>query len=111
MAKIHSLVTVATTEYFSSFRRNVYVTPKSYLYFLKTYCQVYSEQYNDIKTLSDKINNGLVKLEEAAKDVAKMQVELKQTEIVLQEASANSAVLLQEITEGFIGGEACAGGG
>jgi dynein heavy chain len=105
MAKIHSLVTVATTEYFSSFRRNVYVTPKSYLSFLKTYCQVYSAQYNGIKTLSDKINNGLVKLEEAAKDVAKMQVELKQTEIVLQEASAKSAVLLKEITIGTAAAE------
>jgi len=105
MAKIHSLVTVATMEYFTSFRRNVYVTPKSYLSFLKTYCQVYTDQYTGIKTLADKINNGLVKLEEAAADVAKMQIELKQTEVVLQEASAKSAVLLKEITIGTAAAE------
>ncbi len=34
ITKMHSVVTVATTEYFSSFRRNVYVTTKS--------CQVIS---------------------------------------------------------------------
>jgi hypothetical protein len=61
---------------------------------------VHSAQYSSIKTLSDKINNGLVNLETSAKDVAKMQVELKQTEIVLQEASVKPAVLLQEITIG-----------
>jgi dynein heavy chain len=61
---------------------------------------VYSAQYNSIKTLSDKINNGLVKLETAVKDVAKMQVEVKETEIVLQEVSPKPAVLLQEITIG-----------
>jgi dynein heavy chain len=98
MAKVHSLVTQATLDYFASYRRNVYVTPKSYLSFLKTYCLVYQDQFDGIKALADKINNGLVKLEEAAGDVAKMQVELKNTEVVLQEAAAKSAVLLKEIT-------------
>ena len=105
MAKVHSLVTQATLDYFSSYRRNVYVTPKSYLSFLKTYTIVYKDQFDGIKALADKINNGLVKLEEAATDVEKMKVELKQTEVVLQEASAKSAVLLKEITAGTAAAE------
>eukprot|EP00961_Rhodomonas_salina_P230377 3113324-Rhodomonas_salina.1 len=51
-------IRTATTEYFQSFRRHVYVTPKSYLSFLKTYCIVYNQQYSAIKELADKINNG-----------------------------------------------------
>ena len=105
MAKVHSLVTQATAEYFSSFRRNVYVTPKSYLSFLQTYTGVYTDQFQQIKMLADKINNGLIKLEEAAQDVAKMQIELKKTEVVLQEAAAKSAVLLKEITAGTAAAE------
>ena len=60
MAKVHSLVTQATLDYFASYRRNVYVTPKSYLSFLKTYCLVYQDQFDSIKALADKINNGTV---------------------------------------------------
>uniref|UniRef100_A0A7S0HBM9 Uncharacterized protein n=1 Tax=Hanusia phi TaxID=3032 RepID=A0A7S0HBM9_9CRYP len=100
MAKVHSMVVQATNDYFQSFRRNVYVTPKSYLSFLKTYCQVYSDQFSGIKELADKINNGLVKLDEAAQDVEKMKVELAATEVVLQEAAVKSAALLKEITIG-----------
>eukprot|EP00961_Rhodomonas_salina_P080828 1087070-Rhodomonas_salina.1 len=98
MAKVHSLVGAATTEYFQSFRRHVYVTPKSYLSFLKTYCLVYNQQYSGIKELADKINNGLVKLDEAAKDVEVMKGELAQTELVLAEKAVQSAALLKEIT-------------
>jgi dynein heavy chain len=60
MAKVHSLVVQATLDYFASYRRNVYVTPKSYLSFLKTYCLVYQDQFDSIKALADKINNGTV---------------------------------------------------
>lgn len=66
---------------------------------------MYTDQYTAIKTLAEKINNGLVKLEEAASDVAKMQIELKQTDVVLQEASVKSAVLLKEITIGTAAAE------
>jgi dynein heavy chain len=63
-------------EYFQSYRRNVYVTPKSYLSFLKTYCTVYTDLFDKIKLLANNINLGLEKMSEAATDVEKMKVEL-----------------------------------
>ena len=76
MAKVHSMVQRATAEYFQSYRRNVYVTPKSYLSFLKTYCSLYSDLFGKIKILANNINLGLEKMSEAATDVEKMKVEL-----------------------------------
>jgi dynein heavy chain len=98
MAKVHSIVQVTTVEYFEKYRRNVYVTPKSYLSFLNTYCAVYTDKHSEIKVLADKINNGLAKLLDAQEDVAKMKVELAASEVVLADAAKKSAELLKEIT-------------
>jgi len=105
MSKVHSMVQKATGEYFQSYRRNVYVTPKSYLSFLKTYCTVYADQFGRIKQLANNINLGLEKMTEAAVDVEKMKVELSATEKILQEAAQKSAVLLKEITVGTAAAE------
>ncbi len=69
-----TLVQVTTVEYFDKYRRNVYVTPKSYLSFLKSYQELYTQKHSGIKVLADKINNGLTKLLEAQDDVSKMKV-------------------------------------
>ena len=85
-------------DYFNQYRRNVYVTPKSYLSFLRSYQEVYTDKHSGIKVLADKINNGLTKLLEAQEDVSKMKHELAASEVVLAEATRKSAELLKEIT-------------
>jgi len=79
-------------------RRNVYVTPKSYLSFIKSYTSVYAKEHASVKVLADKINSGLEKLFQAQDDVGKMKVELAASEIVLAEAVKKSAELLKEIS-------------
>jgi hypothetical protein len=54
-------------------------------------------QLSGVKLLSDKVNNGLLKLGQAEKDVARMKIELAEKEIVLAVAQKNSQALLQEI--------------
>jgi dynein heavy chain len=98
MGNVHTLVRDATLEYFDKFRRNVYVTPKSYLSFIKSYTTVYTREHAKVKVLADKINNGLEKLFQAQDDVGKMKVELAASEIVLAEAVKKSAELLKEIS-------------
>lgn len=44
MANVHRIVQTSTQEYFEKFRRYVYVTPKSYLSFIKNYTSVYKKQ-------------------------------------------------------------------
>ena len=105
MATVHSIVQATTLEYFEKYRRNVYVTPKSYLSFLKSYQVIYAEKHKAIKLLADKINNGLTKLLEAQEDVSRMKIELAGSEIVLAEAAKKSAELLKEITAGTAAAE------
>jgi dynein heavy chain len=98
MASVHDQMTLACGEYFEKYRRNVYVTPKSYLGFLGEYKTVYVGKLEHIETLANNINTGLEKLMEAAQDVEKMKGELKDKEKTLVVAQEKSAVLLQEIT-------------
>ena len=97
MANVHSLVQSTTLEYFGQYRRNVYVTPKSYLSFLKSYQVLYTDKFTAINSLADKINNGLLKLREAQEDVSNMKVQLAAAEVTLAEASKKSAELIKEI--------------
>jgi len=97
MANVHSIVQSTTLEYFDKYRRNVYVTPKSYLSFLKSYQLLYAEKFGEINSLADKINNGLLKLREAQEDVSNMKVTLAAAEVTLAEASKKSTELIKEI--------------
>jgi len=98
MGNVHKIVQDATIEYFDKFRRNVYVTPKSYLSFIKSYTAVYGKEHAAVKVLADKINSGLEKLFQAQDDVGRMKVELAASEIVLAEAVKKSGELLKEIS-------------
>eukprot|EP01046_Picozoa_sp_COSAG06_P089123 COSAG06_NODE_35516_length_459_cov_0.911111_1_plen_152_part_11 len=52
-AFVHQRVTQACDEYFEKYRRQVYVTPKSYLTFIDEYQSVYEKKYkiyNDLKS-------------------------------------------------------------
>jgi len=83
IANTHLMVTSECENYFAQFRRNVYVTPKSYLSFIDAYKQVYKKKFDSINDDAEKITNGLIKLAEAEEDVAKMKVELGETEKIL----------------------------
>jgi len=87
LAAIHLCVQDTTKQYFNKFRRNVYVTPKSFLSFIKAYKSVYAEKFEGVETDAVKINNGLLKLAEAEEDVAAMKIELAEVEKVLVKTS------------------------
>ena len=69
MGHVHVAVTKACKEYFEKFRRNVYVTPKSYLSFIDGYRSLYQRKLDERNVLANKINSGLSKLFEAKNDV------------------------------------------
>jgi len=98
MAYVHSAMTTACGDYFDAYRRNVYVTPKSYLGFISEYKLVYVDKLEHVEMLASSINTGLEKLLEAARDVDKMKIELKEKEKTLVVAQEKSALLLQDIT-------------
>ena len=98
MGHVHVAVTTACKEYFEKFRRNVYVTPKSYLSYLAGYCQLYESKLSEVNVLANKINSGLSKLFTAKEDVGTMKIELQQKNVDLEEAQKMSEKLLKEIS-------------
>jgi len=99
VANLHTIVTDASVEYFQRFRKAVYCTPKSYLGFIDLYRDIYREKVNGVHLLADKINGGLLKLQQAGEDVRLMKVDLAQKEVKLVAAQKETDILLVEITE------------
>jgi dynein heavy chain len=99
MCNVHENIVQLTKEYFNKYRRNTYVTPKSYLSFIGNYKSIYAEKYQEVKTLADKVNLGLQKLDDASKGVAVMKEDLLNKEKELAVAQRKSEILLEQVTK------------
>jgi len=99
IASTHLQVMKETQRYFSQYRRNVYVTPKSFLSFISTYKQVYRAKYDETDAESVKVKGGLEKLAQAEEDVAKMKEELKLVEKVLAKTGEKMEIMVANLQE------------
>ncbi|XP_041923315.1 LOW QUALITY PROTEIN: dynein heavy chain 5, axonemal-like [Alosa sapidissima] len=98
MGTFQDLVAETCTEYFQRFRRQTYVTPKSYLSFIKGYQAIYSEKIAHVGTLAERMNTGLAKLMEAEVSVSELSKQLALKEQELAVASQKAEGVLQEVT-------------
>lgn len=95
MGAVHNMVTEVCGIYFQQMRRNVYVTPKSYLAFLQSYQNLYSQKFKDLEVEEKSITDGLIKLDEAGDGVNIMKKELaKQDEILKKKSDEVNALLV-----------------
>jgi len=78
-------------------RRHVYVTPKSYLSFIRLFQDIYKDKYDGIDVLEANIIKGLDKLQEATAGVEIMKIDLKKEEIKLKEASEEVEKVLKDL--------------
>jgi dynein heavy chain len=69
MGDIQDNVNDACVDYFNRFRRQCYVTPKSFLSFIEAYKLLYEENLKNINVLAFRMSNGLNKLVDAAVQV------------------------------------------
>jgi len=95
---MHESVSEATKKFYDQMRRHYYVTPKSYLDFLKLYLKMHEFQTNKIKSESDRISKGLGKLYETFNMVGDMKNKLKAMEPVLLEKNEASLKLMENLT-------------
>eukprot|EP00835_Amoeboradix_gromovi_P001556 NODE_73_length_23464_cov_0.600171.p1 type:complete len:4313 gc:universal NODE_73_length_23464_cov_0.600171:23064-10126(-) len=99
IAMVHQDIQLMCDSYLSTFRRKVYLTPKSYLSFLNSFIKMYSKKLNHVGSMAERMNVGLSKLNEAASSVAILQQELTFKEKELLVASKEADLVLQEVTE------------
>ena len=95
MGNVHGSMTTACQEYFERFRRNVFVTPKSFLSFLGSYRKLYEQKLAHTRGLASSISSGLAKMNDAKVDVSKMKVSSHNQHHVL---TVDSEVLIASST-------------
>ncbi|KAK3097645.1 hypothetical protein FSP39_011696 [Pinctada imbricata] len=98
MGLFQDMVAEMCIEYFQRFRRQTYVTPKSYLSFLAGYKSIYGQKKDEIGVLAERMNTGLKKLVEATESVNQLSKELAVKEKELAVASKKADQVLSEVT-------------
>ncbi|KOB76399.1 Uncharacterized protein OBRU01_03863 [Operophtera brumata] len=94
MGYVHDNVNDTCLLYFDRFRRQTYVTPKSYLSFLDGYKELYKEKHLGIAEMARRMTTGLDKLVEAAESVDILKKELELKDIEIKEATAKAEVTI-----------------
>lgn len=79
-------------------RRQVYVTPKSYLSYLSSYKELYiAKYYGELDVQEKSFTIGVEKINEASITIAEMEIVLKEEDLILQEASRKTELLLVDL--------------
>uniref|UniRef100_A0A3B4BEF3 Dynein, axonemal, heavy chain 5 n=1 Tax=Periophthalmus magnuspinnatus TaxID=409849 RepID=A0A3B4BEF3_9GOBI len=99
MGTFQDVVAEKCSEYFERFRRQVFVTPRSFLSFINSYKLIYTEKILHVGTLVQRMHTGLSKLLEAEQSVSELSEQLVLKEQELASASQRADTVLQEVTE------------
>lgn len=80
MGDVQDCVSDACSEYYNRFRRQAYVTPKSFLSFIDGYKLIYEQRINEINGLAFRMTSGLSKLVDATIQVDGLQKVLQKNQ-------------------------------
>ncbi|KAL4479549.1 hypothetical protein ABPG72_018535, partial [Tetrahymena utriculariae] len=97
MGNVHLLANEICQEYYQKMRRQVYVTPKSFLTYLSSYKDLYIQKYDELVQQEESFKIGINKIEDATKAINHMEVLLKEEEIQLSQATEKTNQLLSNL--------------
>jgi len=99
MVKVHASMFTFSANFLAQLKRFNYVTPKNYLDFIDTYCNGLKDNNLRIETAIKRLDGGLSRLLSTAKDVAALDLELKQQKVIVEQKSVECLAMLQEVQE------------
>lgn len=78
------------------FRRQTHVTPKSFLSFLDGYKMIYANKHKYISDMANKMDTGLLKLDEAsiAVDILAKELVVKEKDLAVANEKADAVSIL-----------------
>ena len=97
MAFAHISVTEASQKYLEQVRRFNYTTPKSYLELISLYKQLLDQKRKELRAAKERLENGVDKIAQASAQVADLQLNLKQEQIIVEEKKAATDALIVSI--------------
>eukprot|EP00762_Andalucia_godoyi_P001076 ANDGO_01965.mRNA.1 Dynein-1-beta heavy chain len=97
--EIHSSVSRMAHRFYQELRRRFYVTPTSYLEFIKLYRSMLDEKREELSQARDRLKNGLTKLRESNELVAVMRQDLEALQPILIQKTEETAKLLIKVSE------------
>ena len=97
MAFVHQSVDSTCGKYLAEERRNVYTTPKSYLELIALYKRLLAQQTSSLEGMRERLATGLVKLRSSAEQVAGMQVQLQEEQVVVEQKKLETDALLVQV--------------
>lgn len=97
MGNVHVMVRDICEDYYNKLRRQVYVTPKSFLSYLKSYSILYKKKFIELDKNERNYRDGVRKIDDAAESIAIMKVSLKEEEALLRDASHKCENILNNL--------------
>eukprot|EP00879_Flechtneria_rotunda_P029616 GHRR01032042.1.p1 GENE.GHRR01032042.1~~GHRR01032042.1.p1 ORF type:complete len:1612 (+),score=608.41 GHRR01032042.1:122-4837(+) len=97
MAQAHQYVSEASQQYIESFRRYNYTTPKSYLELIALYKTLLAQKRAELQAAKERLQNGVEKIAQASAQVADLQQNLREEQIVVEEKKAQTDALIHSI--------------
>ncbi|TMW57276.1 hypothetical protein Poli38472_003201 [Pythium oligandrum] len=95
----HLRVVKVAHQFAEELRRHYYVTPKNYLDFISNYRLQLKENNQKVNASISRLKGGLTKLVEAAQAVDRMQIELSEKKVIVDEKTLACEALIKTIEE------------
>ena len=97
MAKTHIKINSICSDYYAKMRRKVFVTPKSYLTFIRSYQRLYKTKFDDLTEAEQNYKIGLQKIADTKSDIQKMEVILKGEEEKVQKMKEQVEKIIKQL--------------
>ena len=95
MAGVHKSVNETSTTYLQNDKRYNYTTPKSYLEQIALYKRLLSMKYVQLQQKTQRLENGLVKLQSTSKQVDELKEKLAEQEIEVKQKNQEADKLIK----------------
>ena len=94
MAMVHESANFYCDLYIEKMHRSAYATPKNYLDFIRTFLQLYRQKFEDLVQQTERLNIGIVRIDEASVLIEEMDKKLEKQRKELGEYQLNENMLL-----------------